>query len=402
MERNIAAASRGYVSRLPDWSDALDEALAHTNATLNEGVELVMLFASYHYSSHYRELMTALKYRTSARAIVGCSGQGIIGTAEEIEGQPALSLLQIRLPAARLHAIHLTQEDVASANNEDVLVDSLAVPREDVNAWLVLADPFRLDVERAIDLLEQAYPGRPIVGGLASGAPAVNETHVFLDGSVFNEGAVAIAVGGDWTVRTLVSQGATPIGSPWTITGAHDNMLESVGGRPAYEVLTETIESLEPHIQQRALRNLLVGLAMNEYRDVHQRGDFLIRNLLGVDRETGALAVSAYPRAGQTIQFQMRDAQAADEELVEMLQDAKTDMGGDEPIAGLLCSCNGRGVGLFGQPNHDAQRISESLGPVPLAGFFCNGEIGPVGGRTFLHGFTASLAMFVPKKPGRG
>jgi len=274
----------------------------------------------------------------------------------------------------------------------------MGIPPAAVNAWLVLADPFHLEVERMISLLEVGYPERPVVGGLASGAPGAPSTHVFLNGQVYDEGAIAIGIGGDWTIRTLVSQGATPIGEPWTITAAHDNVLETVGGRPAYAVLAETVEALPPDIRQRAVTNLLIGLAMDEYRDSHARGDFLIRNLLGVDRESGAVAISAYPRVGQTVQFQMRDGQAADEELVEMLQNEQTALGDTAPAAAILCSCNGRGVGLFGQPDHDARRIAEGLGPVPLAGFFCNGEIGPVGGRTFLHGFTASLALFVPKR----
>jgi small ligand-binding sensory domain FIST len=399
MQENLTATSRGYVSRLSNWDRALDEVLEQTNSNSGRVADLVLLFPSFHHGAHFGDLLKALKERTSSALIVGCSGQGIIGTAQEIEGEPALSILQVWLPGALIQAAHLTQDDVASVADGGALVHEIGVPPESVNGWLVFADPFRLDVERIVDLFEQSYPHRPIVGGLASGAPGRNQTHIFLNGEVFDEGAIAVAVGGDWTIRTLVSQGATPIGSAWTITGAHDNLLESVGGRPAYEVLSETVENLEPQVRQRAVRNLLVGLAMNEYRDEHQRGDFLIRNLLGVDRESGAVAISAYPRIGQTLQFQMRDAQAADDELVEMLHDAKEDLGGNAPIAAVLCSCNGRGIGLFGKPNHDAQRITESLGPVPLAGFFCNGEIGPVGDKTFLHGFTASLAMFVPKRP---
>jgi small ligand-binding sensory domain FIST len=244
--------------------------------------------------------------------------------------------------------------------------------------------------------MEQAYPRRPIAGGLASSSPVSRSTAVFLNGNVYREGAVLLAVGGAWTVRTLVSQGATPIGEPWTITGAHDNILETIGGRPAYEVLAETVAALPPDEQRRAASNLLVGLAMNEYRDELQRGDFLIRNFLGVDRESGALAISAYPRVGQTVQFQMRDGRAADEELVEMLRNTRAALGDLRPAAAMLCSCNGRGVGLFGEPDHDARRIAEEFGPIALAGFFCNGEIGPVGEKTYLHGFTASLAMFVP------
>jgi small ligand-binding sensory domain FIST len=167
--------------------------------------------------------------------------------------------------------------------------------------------------------------------------------------------------------------------------------------RPALEILAETFRSLPSETQERARSNLLVGLAMNEYKDDFRRGDFLIRNLSGVDSERGAIAIGAVPRVGQTLQFQLRDPKAADSDLVELLQLAKGELGERRPIGALLFACNGRGVGLFGAPSHDACTISEQLGPVPLAGFFCNGEIGPVSGKPFLHGFTASLAVIVPK-----
>ncbi|MBV9253579.1 MAG: FIST C-terminal domain-containing protein [Actinobacteria bacterium] len=246
--------------------------------------------------------------------------------------------------------------------------------------------------------MEQAYPGVTIVGGLASGRSTDRATWVFLDDTVYDHGAVAVALGGNVMVRTVVSQGATPIGQPWTITGAHDNILETIGGRPAYQVLVETVEALPAEVQQRAARNLLVGLAIDEYKDEFHRGDYLIRNLIGADPQSGALAIGAYPRVGQTIQFQMRDATAADEDLRELLASAHHELGDARPVAAMLCSCNGRGAGLFGAPDHDARGLAREFGPVPVAGFFCNGEIGPVGGKAFLHGFTASLALLLPRE----
>jgi small ligand-binding sensory domain FIST len=399
MEADTVASAQAYISRLGTWRDAVDEAI---DATLNgstgstANADLALVFASYHHREHYAELLARVGERTGAAIIAGCSGQGIIGGSQEVEAQPAVSLLLARLPGIHIEPVHITQLQVAAAQSGEGFAGLLGVSPGDVNAWLILADPFHLEVERMVELLEAGYPNRPVAGGLASSGPGAAGTPVFYNDRVRDEGAVALAIGGDWTIRTLVSQGATPIGSPWTITGAHDNILESIGGRPAYDVLSETVESLEPDLRQRAARNLLIGLAMDEYREKHARGDFLIRNLIGVERETGSLAISAYPRIGQTVQFQMRDGQAADEELVEMLQDARAELTGGAPAAAMLCSCNGRGVGLFGEPDHDARRIAEGLGPLPLAGFFCNGEIGPVGGKTFLHGFTASLAMFVP------
>jgi small ligand-binding sensory domain FIST len=388
-----AMQARAAISRERDWRVALAEVLAATDLG-DRSVELALLFASAHYSADYQELVPRAHAESGARRLAGCSGQGIIGPEREVEGEPALSLLRLSLPGAIVQTVHLTQSTLESGGVGRLGGLSL----EEVNAWLVLADPFRLDVDRLIASMEQAYPGVPIIGGLASGRMDEQRTYVFRDDEVYGEGSVAVALGGNLTVRTVVSQGATPIGQPWTITGAHGNILETIGGRPAYQVLVETVQSLPPEMQERAARNLLVGLAIDEYKEEFRRGDYLIRNLMGVDRQSGALAIGAFPRVGQTLQFQMRDAAAADEDLRELLATTHKALGDAQPVAGLLCSCNGRGAGLFGAPDHDARGVAAELGTLPLAGFFCNGEIGPIGGKTFLHGFTASLALLVPRE----
>ena len=171
-------------------------------------------------------------------------------------------------------------------------------------------------------------------------------------------------------------------------------MLRTIGTRPAVDVLRETLDSLGEETRERAERNLLVGLAMDEYRHEYGRGDYLIRNIMGFDRQSGAIAINAHPRVGQTIQFQFRDAEAADDDLTTQLKAYKAGLDSDQTVLGaVLCACNGRGRSLFGAPNHDARALTDALGAVPTAGLFCNGEIGPVGGETFLHGFTASIAF---------
>ena len=236
-----------------------------------------------------------------------------------------------------------------------------------------------------------------MVGGLASSKLPRRGTFVLLDDQLYEEGAVGVALGGAYEVKTVVSQGAAPLGETWTITGVEGNLIQSIGMRPAMEVLSDIFKSLTPEVQARARATLLVGLAMNEYRDEFGRGDFLIRNLVGVDRATGAVAVGAMPREGQTLQFQLRDPTAADEDLHALLSKARQELEGREVAGAVLCSCNGRGIGLFGEPDHDARTFQEELGSIPVSGFFCNGEIGPVGGKNFLHGFTASIALILPK-----
>jgi len=390
------ATAAAAIVDAPGWDQALGAALGEVGDRLTTTPDLVLLFASPAYAQQFAQIAAVAQERTGARVLAGCSGQGIIGAAREVEDRPALSILALSLPGAALHAVHVTQPFIEASATAADWHRLTGVDPEAVNAWIIFSDPFTLDPEALLAGLSAAYPGTPLVGGVASGSPHVRRTHLFLDGDVHAAGAVLVAVGGAYTVRTVVSQGAEPIGESWTVTSAQGNMLESIGGRPAQEVLIETFQNLRPDVQHRAQTNLLIGLAADEYRDRFRRGDFLIRNLLGVDRDTGALAISASPRVGQTVQFQIRDASAADEELRTMLSVTREELGETAPVAALLCACNGRGAGLFGAPDHDARALAEQLGPLPTAGLFCNGEIGPVGGVPFLHGFTASIGLIVP------
>jgi small ligand-binding sensory domain FIST len=384
------------ISQRANWRDGLAEALTQTGPLRGGEADLLFLFASAAYADGFDRLLAEAAAATRARVLIGCSGQGVIGLAQEIEDEPALSLLALRLPGAVLRPAHITQADVERYQRPEEWHRLTGTPQS-VNTLFLFADPFTLDAERLLAVLSHAYPGVPLVGGMASGEPDRRQTHLFLNGDVRDHGAVALALGGAYTVQTIVSQGATPIGEPWIITGADGQFIHTIARRPALEVLAETLGGLPAEMQARVRGNLLVGLAMDEYQQEFRRGDFLIRNLLGVDRDSGALVVSALPSVGQTVQFQIRDAAAADEDLHAMLG-AVTAIQGEQPVAALLCACNGRGVGLFGTPGHDARTLAERLGPIPVVGLFCNGEIGPVGSRNFLHGFTASIALVVPRE----
>lgn len=387
------------ITQSADWQDALERAIQEAGIEPGPAAaaDLALFFASAYYGDHLEAMVRRVQSATGAAVLAGCSGQGIIGPEREIEGQPAVSLMTLRLPGANLTASYITQPQVTAFDGAAAWHQHTGVAPEDVNAWLMFADPFHLDVETLLDGFSGAYPGVPIIGGLSSAAAHPHQTFVFLNGEVHSEGAVAIALGGAYTLKTVVSQGCDPIGEPWIITGANGSIIETISQRPAYEVLVETLQSLPADKQQRAARNLLVGLAMDEYKESFGRGDFLIRGLMGADQNTGTIAVGAHPRVGQTIQFQIRDAAAADEDLRQLLTEAREALGDTRPVGAVLCSCNGRGEGLFGFPDHDARSLAQQLGAVPVAGFFCNGEIGPVGKDIFLHGFTASLGLIVPK-----
>jgi small ligand-binding sensory domain FIST len=369
-----------------DWRQALGVALEGALAPLEgDAPDLLVLFASASYRQAYAELLAEAADRARATEVAGCSASGVIAGAREVEQEAGVAALALRLPpGSLLNARHVSAEEVDGS-------DLAGMPARACHGIVLLADPFSTDVGTLIATLERDYPGVPIVGGLATGFPGAHWTAVFHGADVSEDGAVVVGLGGSVGLRPVVSQGCEPIGEPWTVTDAREHIVRSIGTRPAYQVLVETIQALDPAQRERVSGNLLVGLAMNEYRDEFRRGDFLIRNLIGIDPSSGAIAIAAQPRVGQTLQFQIRDARAADEELRHMLHGLA---GG--PSAALLFACNGRGAGLFGAPDHDARTVRELLGPLPLAGLFCNGEIGPVGAATYLHGFTASLALIAP------
>jgi len=331
--------------------------------------------------------------------LVGCSSPGLVAGNREWEENAGLVLGLYSLPGADLRACHFTQEQLDRLETPAGWHAHTGIAADSTNGWLAFADPFHLDCEAWLDSWNKAYPGKTVVGGLAGGNLEERTTQVYLNGEVYEEGGVAVSVGGEFRLISLISQGCTPIGDTWTITKTHQNLIQEIANRPAYEILVDTFNHLTDDDRQKARGNLLVGLVVNEYLEDFHRGDFLIRNLLAADPRTGSLIVGALPRQGQTIQFQRRDAVAASADLSFLLEQTRRNLAGQTIYGGCLCCCGGRGQHLFGRANHDAQQIQEKLGPLPLTGFFCNGEIGPVGDRNFLHGYTASLALFV--KPTR-
>jgi small ligand-binding sensory domain FIST len=360
-------------------------------------VDLGLVFMAPRFFPHAKQVLEILRVHAKIPLLAGCSSQSLIANGEELEENPGLALALYSLPGAKLSAVHFKQEQVEEANGPGYWRMETGIEPEDSNGWLAFIDPFHLDSEAWLHTWNEAYAPLPVMGGLASGDMAEQRTQVYLNGDVFEEGGVAICVGGEVRIAGMISQGCTPIGETWTLTRVQDNMIQEIGNRPAYKVLEETFNELTPQEQKIARGNLFVGLVVNEYLEEFHRGDFLIRNLLGADPRSGSIAVGAFPRTGQTMQFQRRSPAAAMEDMDELLGRTARELGAATIYGGCLCSCNGRGQGLFGRPNHDAKSVQDRFGPLGLAGFFCNGEIGPIGEKNFLHGFTASLALFVKK-----
>jgi small ligand-binding sensory domain FIST len=384
------------------WSDGFDETglrrwVEELRSQLSAPVSLGLVFMSPDFFPHAAATLEILRVHGRIPLLAGCSGAGLIVGEEEIETATGIVLALYSLPGAQLKGIRFTQSQVEEATGGSYWHLETGIDPSRTNGWLVFHDPFHMEAESWMRTWNEAYAPLPTFGGAASGIFSEQTAQIYLNGDVFEEGGIAISVGGDVKLAGVVSQGCTPIGEPWTLTRVEQNLIHQIANRPAYAVLAETFQKLPPADQQKARGNLLIGLVINEYLEDYHRGDFLVRQLIGGDPNSGILAVGALPRAGQTMQFQRRDATAATEDMSELLVRARKSLGGAPIYGGCLCCCTGRGKNLFGVPNHDASLIQKQLGPLALAGFFCNGEIGPVGERSFLHGFTAALALFVKR-----
>ncbi|HVM49646.1 MAG TPA: FIST N-terminal domain-containing protein [Candidatus Acidoferrum sp.] len=392
-EHSIAAHWAGPFDEagLQQWAENLRRRLHAPQVSLG------LVFMSPRFFSRARQVLEVLQVHARIPLLAGCSSPSLIVGEHEVEQNAGVTLGLYALPGADLKAVHFTQEQVEEANGPGYWRLETGIEPSQTNGWLVFIDPFHLDSEAWLRTWNEAYAPLPVLGGLASGDFSEQTTQVYLNNEVFEEGGVALSCGGDVKLVGVTSQGCTPIGETWTLTRVEQNVIHQIGNRPAYKVLEETFNRLSPEEQKKARGNLFIGLVVNEYLEDFHRGDFLIRNLLAADPRSGSISVGAMPRLGQTIQFQRRSAAAATEDMEALLTRAHEQLANTQVYGGCLCSCNGRGRNLFGRPNHDAQMVQQRLGPLGLAGFFCNGEIGPVGEKNFLHGYTASLALFVKK-----
>ncbi len=357
-----------------------------------------ILLASRHFRRRLQRLALDVHERLGPRSLIGVSAESVIAGPREYENQPAVVLWAARLAGAWATSFHLSQEDLERIESVEALRELIGVPAEAEPSFVLLADPYTIDAHELLDRLEGAYPGRAVVGGMASGGTRAGENAVVFEGQTLRHGAAGLAIwGGRVRMRTVVSQGCRPIGRPMIVTRADGQIVYQLGGRPALDAAQQMVEQCTQHEAHLIRRGgLFIGRVINEAQGRFERGDFLIRNCLGFDRESRAMAVADLLRTGQTIQFHVRDAESAHEDLVAMLrgQVRRTVTGA------LLFSCNGRGAGLFGEPDHDAKLVSEHARGAPLAGCFCAGEFGPVGGRNFLHGHTAVVALFEDEAGG--
>jgi small ligand-binding sensory domain FIST len=381
------------VSTNSDTLQAADEACQALKAGLSRTADLVVVFFSGHHREGAVTLLRQIKQQLKPAHVIGCSGESIVASGREIEEQPAISLWAASLEGARLLPIRLEFERSAEGGSILGWPDELADRSWPEGAsLLLLGEPYSFPADWLLQQLNEQQPGSAVFGGMASGAQSPGENVLLLDNQVYSDGAVGIWIHGGVRLRTVVSQGCRPIGRPMVVTKSQQNILIELGGKPAFAQLHELWPQLSGEDQRLVQRGLHVGQVINEYQDQFTRGDFLIRNVVGADPEKGVIAIGDFVKTGRTVQFHVRDAQAADEDLNELLNAAAA--AGAKPMGALLFTCNGRGSRLFAEPDHDAGVLAKQLGAIPTAGFFAAGEIGPIAGKNFLHGFTASVVLF--------
>lgn len=381
------------LSQREDTAVAVEELIDAIRAQLGaRPIDLACLFFSAQYAAMLDDLANRLTASLHPRLLIGCGGEGIIAGSEEFETTPAVTLWAAVLPDVRLEPFHVS----FSSTQDQFHLAEFPHPGVEDSAFLLLADPFTTPVQELLALMDDQYPGVKAMGGLAGGGQEPGMNRLVLNDQVLDHGLVGVRLSGPVEIRPVISQGCRLIGDRFVVTKAERNLIHELGGVPALERLQAAFESLPEEAKLKANRALHVGIVIDEQRNRFERGDFLIRNLLGADQTSGAVAIGDVVQEGQTVQFHLRDAESASEDLNALLA---TDRAGHRhpPRGALMFSCCGRGRGLFGRPNHDATVATDQLGSIPLAGFFAQGEIGPVGHRNFLHGYTASIALFAER-----
>jgi small ligand-binding sensory domain FIST len=374
----------------PDPAEATGEVVGRVLELMAEAPDLALLFCSPHHVDAMDDIAGTVRALVRPGVLAGTTAVAVVAGEREVEDGPAVALWAARL-AARPRPLRLTAARTpAGVALQGLSVSSLA-PGEVI---LLLADPFTLPVDAVVEALATLDPPVPVVGGVASASGVPGGNRLVLDGEVSDGGGVGVVLPADVATTVVVSQGCRPVGGPMIVTAAEGNLLTELAGRPALERLEALVVGADPDERTRLAGGLHLGIAIDEHRATFQQGDFLVRNLVGADREARALAVDQRVAVGTTVQFQVRDADAADDDLRARL----AGMAGD---GALLFTCNGRGERLFGVPDHDAAVVAAALGSDAVAGMFCAGEVGPVGARSFLHGFTASVVVFHdPPEPG--
>jgi small ligand-binding sensory domain FIST len=380
-------------------ANAIEECAASVRPQLGDSPpDLAVVFVSSHHQEQFEELPSMVGQELGHPLILGCSGGGIIGNGIEVEQQPAVSITVANLPEVTLAEFHLEASNLPDLDAPPQAWEELVkVSHANNPQFVLLADPFSFPVQNLIMGLDFAFEGAAKIGGLASSAQQQGQNALFLGDKVYHAGLVGVAMYGNIAVDTVVAQGCRPIGKAMRITQSRRNLLVELDGQPPLAVLRGLFQDLNERDRGLMRHSLFLGVVMDEFIDQPRQGDFLIRNVMGMDERTGVLAIGEMLKEGQLVQFHLRDAETSAEDLHAVLERYAGENRENQVHGALLFSCLGRGQYLYGRSNHDSEVFQATMGSVPLGGFFCNGEIGPVSGTTFLHGYTSSFGIFRPK-----
>ena len=390
----------GALSTLADTDSAILEVLEQISSRFpgSDGTQpnLLTVFATHHHGPALEQLGARLHREFAEAALIGCTGVGVIGGRREAENSPGLSIWAGYLPGTRVRPVRLTSETDAEGGTS--ITSNLKIDDPESASVLLLCDPFSFRTDAFLAEMQAKWPGVPVIGGMASGGTSAGQNLLITEGELVADGALGVVLEGDIEIASVVSQGCRPVGSPWVVTACERNLMQKLGGKSAVEAFLETAKALPEEESDLLKRAPFVGLAIDPNKSEFERGDFLVRQIIG-QGPNNSLGINDLLRRGQTIQFLVRDAESASEDLKLLME---SQGGGrlaenqpDHAAGALLFACNGRGTNMFKAPDHDLTCVREGLAPdAPVAGFFAAGEIGPVGGRNFLHGFTASVAVF--------
>ena len=356
-----------------------------------------LLFCSPECRHHAEEIMEVVRIYAQVSVIIGCSANGLIATEGEMENEAGFTIALYHLPQSYIHSCQIPSSCLQAETHASDIDKILGDKAEQMNAWMLFASSESIGHDSWLPGWDEATGGSVTVGGFAGGTSVGHESQLYLNGQCFDEGAVALGIGGNTTIEPLISQGCRPIGSPWIVTEAEHNIIHKIGNRPILEVLRDTLEEMSKQEQKQAQGNVFIGLVMDEYKPSFGTGDFLVRNLAAIDPQTGAVAIATPLQVGQNLQFQIRDGQTASIDFETLLRQKVEQIGTRKLYGACLCNCIGRGSALYGVPNHDLNTLHQILPDLPVAGLFCNGEFGPAKRQTRLHGYAASLGLFVDK-----
>jgi small ligand-binding sensory domain FIST len=364
---------------------ALSEAMSHLGG---DSADVAFLFATYHHMSDAAAMVDVAIDRAGTDVVAGCSAMGVMTDARENDREPGVAVLV--LAGDQMGAIPI----VAEGDDAGRLVGERVLPYSDEYGLLVLMPGVTSNPVTLIDQVGEMAGNVPIVGGLASGNPWAQESPRTLQwcGEWIGENGIAGVFLTGIKVATGVAQGCQPFGQAYAVTQAEGNVIHQIAFVPAVDALKEALDTLPAEEKAHLQNNIFVGLAMDEYATERGRGDFLIRGMW-IDERSGAIAINEHISVGQTVQFNRRTPDAAHEDIVQVMQDLRQTVGRPSHACGLYFNCTGRGFGLYEQPDHDLLVIRKHLGSFPMAGFFGNSELAPVGGRNFVHSFTGALAL---------